>query len=382
MLTAAIDLCTPDQIDVLYDHLEERGNVRRLLTHYEGARRDFQQARELAERMGDRVKMVSVLVAEAAVCDFTQEWDAQARLMQTAQALARDGLPARVEARYRNWLGVTRARQGSNDEAIQLLGDAVALGGAIGDHETEVGSGLLLGYLLVVRGDRDAGLAILQETMARCERVGDWFHFVMGLNNRIILSKLTDDPQGQAEVDCQRAIEISHENGFHQLEIWGLLNLSLTRWWRGNLAGALHAARQAYLLSVERFGSKSSHRERLHYAMQLVAHGRGAEVEALLHGVREQELQSSPIDCANLRAIRLALRGGTEREWREVIEHTRDVGDDWDFVEVLWLRARAALHAGDRAAARDALREAYEQAVHHRAPLAETLLSEQRAIAA
>jgi tetratricopeptide (TPR) repeat protein len=378
MLTAAIELCNSSA--VLYDCLEARGNVRRLLTHYEGARRDFERARGLAESLGDPTKLIAVLVAEAAVCDFTQEWDAQARLMVAAQAVHHADLPAPVEARYRNWLGVARARQGLSDEAIDLLRDARELGARIGDHETQVGSGLLLGYLLVMRGERAAGFTILQDTIDRCERVGDWFHLVIGLNNRIILSKLTDS-QGQAEADCQRAIAISHEHGFHQLEMWGLHNLSLTRWWRGRFAGALHAAKLAYELSVERFGSKSSHRERLHYVMHLVAHGRGEEVGALLDGLREQEFESSPIDCANLAAIRLALRGASEREWREVIVRTREVGDDCDFIEVLWLRARAALQWGERIHARQALREAHDHAAKCGAPIAAVLMSELRALA-
>jgi tetratricopeptide (TPR) repeat protein len=379
MLTAAIELCAATDDDALYDLLETRGNVRRLLTHYEGARADFARARQLA---GDPAKVVSVLVAEAAVCDFTQEWDAQARLMQSAQEIAHDGLPVRVEARYRNWLGVARARQGLSDEAIELLTDAAAMGAEIGDHETEVGSGLLLGYLLVVQGQRRAGLKILNDVIVRCEHVGDWVHLVMGLNNRIILSKLTDS-QGQAEADCQRAIEISHEHGYHQLEIWGLHILSLARWWRGDFTGAFHAARLAYELSFERFGSKSSHRERLYYAMHLVADGRGAEVRELLDGLREQEFESSPIDCANLRAIRLALDGrrGSDRAWRDVIARTREVGDDSDFIEVLWLRGRSALHSGDRVAAYQALGEAHEHATSCGAPIGDVLLAEQRALA-
>ena len=114
--------------------------------------------------------------------------------------------------------------------------------------------------------------------------------------------------------------------------------------------------------------------------MHLVAHGRGAEVHRLLDGLREEELESTPIDSANLAAIRLALGGGSDRAWRDVIERTRDIGDDCDFVEVLWVRARAAVHAGDRVTARKTLREAYDHAVACGAPLAKVLANEQRAL--
>ncbi|HEY5924403.1 MAG TPA: protein kinase [Kofleriaceae bacterium] len=380
MLTAALELCQPSDRAVRLDLHAERGSVRRFLTRYEEAREDFATARALAEETQDRQRLVSVLIDEAAVCDFVEDWVAQARLMEQAEALAGAGLLPQIEARYRNWLGVTRARQGKLGEAVELLESAVALGAALEQHETRVGSLLLLGYLRL--GEKpDEGKRLLDEAIALSEEHGDDYHLVIGLLNRIYYWQ-TVGPSSRAEADCRRAVKLACELGFHQLEIYGLHALSITRWCTGDFAGALEAARTAHDRSVERFGSSSSYRERLQYAMLLAAHGRIDEARDVLDHVREQDIEEKSIDSVSYRAIRLAMQDSSEQRWQEVVDRTRELGEQRDVVEVLWLRARTAARAGHKATAAAALDAAHAEAARCRAPLVEMLVAERQRLAA
>jgi tetratricopeptide (TPR) repeat protein len=353
MLTAALELS--DEAS-RFGLLRERGAVRRFLTHYEEARADLTAARMLAEQLDDKVEIVSVLVDEAAVCDFLEEWEAQARLMDRAEALAQAGLPRALEARYQNWLGVSRARQGRVDDAVALLESASTLAVALDDHVTRIGCLLLLGYLRIGQGQTHEGKRVLDDAIARCEQAADRYHLAIALLNRIAYWQL-EGPWSRAEEDSRRSVEISREMGFHQLEFFSLHNLSIARFWNGNLPGALAAAQQASAITRERFGAKGC-RTHLQTAFLLALDGRIAEARGVLDEITEADFKGSAGDIAYLGALRAAVDGATRETWQQVLTELRALGDRHVMIEALWLRARVAVRDDDRDAARAALEEA------------------------
>src|SRR5690606_4383707 len=123
-----------------------------------------------------------------------------------------------------NWLGVVRARQGRLDEAALLLRRAIAAAEPMGEHETVIGSMLMLGgvYRRALRLDDARGA--LDDAIASSEVRGDVFHLTVGLFNRINVWRILG-ALDRAEADCARAIEVAERHGYGQMEIAGWLNL-------------------------------------------------------------------------------------------------------------------------------------------------------------
>ncbi|MGE0396866.1 MAG: serine/threonine-protein kinase PknK [Kofleriaceae bacterium] len=373
MLTAALEL--GDDLALL----EERGAVRRFLTHYEEARADLAAARALAEELDDPLRLLSILVDEAAICDFVEEWETQAQLMERAEALAaRAVLPPPLEAKYKNWLGVSRARQERADEAEVLLESAAALALELGDHETRVGCLLLLGYMWIGQGRAIDGKRALDEAIARCEAASDHYHLAIGLLNRISYWQ-TEGPWSRAEDDSRRSVEIAREMGFHQIEFFSLHNLSIARFWNGDLAGALAAAEQALAITRERFGAKGC-RTHLQTAFLLALDGRDTDARRVLDEINDDDFLGSTADCSYLDGLRAAVARGSDDTWHRVLAELRAQGDRQVMVEMLWLRARAAMRAGDGRASLAALEEAHAGAATYDVPITALIADDLRAV--
>ncbi len=373
MLTAALEL--GDDLALL----EERGAVRRFLTHYEEARADLAAARALAEELDDPLRLLSILVDEAAICDFVEEWETQAQLMERAEALAaRAALPPPLEAKYKNWLGVSRARQERADEAEVLLESAAALALELGDHETRVGCLLLLGWMWIGQGRTADGKRALDEAIARCEAASDHYHLAIGLLNRISYWQ-TEGPWSRAEDDSRRSVEIAREMGFHQIEFFSLHNLSIARFWNGDLAGALAAAEQALAITRERFGAKGC-RTHLQTAFLLALDGRDTDARRVLDEINDDDFKGSTADCSYLDGLRAAVAHGSDETWHRVLDELRAQGDRQVMVEMLWLRARTAIRAGDGRASLAALEEAHASAATFDVPLTAQIADDLRAV--
>gem|GEM_PF-2068855 len=350
--------------------LGERGAARRLLTHYEAAQLDLRAARAIAEAHGDAVAIVELLVADGACCDFTERLVESARLIEEAAARAPAGLPAAVQARLDNWLGVVRARQERLDEARTLLVAAIAQADRLGDHDTAIGSRLMLGGVLRRAGLVDDGRATLDRAIELCDRVGDHFHLAIGLFNRINVWRRLDRTDA-AEADAERAIELANRMGLDQIELWGWYNLSEVRWWTGDLAGAFTAAENSHRIGSERFRESPPVVGSLWFAMLLAAAGELANAQRILDEIRPDDLASNPGLVLTRDAVRLACAGAVGSAWERVVaEAQRDTAEAEDAVFVGWLRAITARRVGalDEAAACTAATEAAALALGRRPP--------------
>jgi tetratricopeptide (TPR) repeat protein len=153
------------------------------------------------------------------VCDFTERLGESARLIEDAAAQAPAELPASVQARLDNWLGVVRARQERLPEAQALLTAAIARADALDDHATATGSRLMLGGVLRRQGLVAEGRAVLDRAIDDCARAGDHFHLAIGLFNRVNAWRQLDRPR-EAEADAERAIGVANRMGLDQVELW------------------------------------------------------------------------------------------------------------------------------------------------------------------
>ena len=341
--------------------LAARGSVRRRLTHYEAAREDLVAARSLAERLGDAVAVADLLVAESAVCDFTQRYGEAAELVARA-ASALGALPASVEARLRNWLGVSRFHAGRDDEALELLTLAAALGATVGDHETQVGASLLVALLLGRRGRTDEALRLLDEVIALCERMGDDFHRAAAHSNRVEVLRSSGDTD-RATADLRAVVEIARASGLALVEAAGYANLAEHLLWCGDVAGAVDAARRGHAQSVRRFRERPLAVVSL-YCAQLLAHaGEAVEAGAVLDQVGDADPGDRSVglmrDAAN-RAI-----GRDAPPLAALADEALALGARTQAAEFRWLEGRVALRRADHVTAREALAAARELATAH-----------------
>ena len=364
LLTAALDVLDAAPSRLRAEALAERGRARRMLTHYEAARDDVRTARGLAETLGEIDLVVDLLVADAAICDFTERLSESAELVERAAALAPATLAPAVRARLLNWSGVVRARQERLDDAVRELNLAIALADSLDDRETVTGSMLMLGGVLRRLDRIDDGLRVLDDVIARCERDDDHFHLTVGLFNRINVWRRIGRPD-RAERDCERAIGVAERHGLGQLEVWGWHNLAELRWCTGNLPGALEAAERSHELGRRRFRERPPIVGTLQLAFLAAGVGEHDRARAHIATIADEDVRSSPSLALLADAIAAALGAAPTAVWDELLTRSRRTGGEEDALFVLWLRASCERRLGRAAEAEVTERSGREELTRH-----------------
>jgi tetratricopeptide (TPR) repeat protein len=351
-----------------------RARARRLSTRYEAAREDASAALALARTRGDAAGRIEALLSLAAIADQTEEHAAAAGHVAAADALAAahpDAVTPRLAAFLHNRRGVVARRAGRIADAARELEAVRALAPAA-DGDVVRGSLLLLSRVLAAAGTPAAGLAVLDEALAACERDGDLFHLVAGLLNRVTFWSERGE-LARAVDDAERGRRIARDMGFAQLAIWIDHNLSCALWWAGDLDAAIAAARRAHDLGVRRFAATPTFTGTLQLAIYLAATGRTAEALPLVDRVRRSDAAAG-IHGAALELVELACGLRDPRGWDAVLARAAAAPAP-DHVEVLWLHAAALDARGDHAGAAAALRRAADLAHRHGGGIAAVLTS-------
>ncbi len=356
-LTLALELAADAPPALRQRLLGARGEARGMLTHYEAGRADVLAARALAEAAGDATAVTELLVAEAAICDFSALVDESARLIDRALATAPPDLPGRVQARLDNWHGVARARQGRLAEARVALEAAIARAEPLGEHAIAIGSMLMLGGVLRRQGEPERGRAVLDRVIVLCEDVGDHFHLVTGLFNRINVWRVLGR-RDDAEADAARAIDVANRMGFDSFEVWSWYNLAELRWWAGDLAAAYDAAEHAHRIGRERFRDHPPAAGSLYFATLAASRGQAAIARRVLEQIAPAEVERSPVLAAMRELVRLTLAQDAGPGWDAALAITRRDAGDEDVALLWWLRGRVAARRGDHADAGRAFAEA------------------------
>lgn len=355
----ALALCRDDDLHVRLQALAGRGAMRRHLTHYEQARADVVAARAIAEQLDDALAVVELLIAESAVCDFLQRYGEAAELAEAAARRAPAGVPPAVQARLANWLGVARFHQHRDTEAVELLGLAIAMGAALGDHESEIGAALIAGHACVRLGRTRDGLALLDRVIARCREVGDYFHLACAHSNRVVVWRELGKPE-RATADLEAVIAIARDFGFALLEAAGLANLAEHLCWLGRLDEAVAASADAHQQSVARFREQPLAIVSLYHAQLAALVGRLDEAARVLGELGEIDLAEPSIAIMH-DAVTLAL-AGPDADWTALHARAATLAGGLQPSELLWLEARVAQRHGDRMRALRCLTEAAARA--------------------
>ena len=355
----ALALCRDDELHVRLQALAGRGAMRRHLTHYEQARADVVAARAIAEQLDDTLAVVELLIAESAVCDFLQRYGEAAELAEAAERRAPPGVPPAVQARLANWLGVARFHQHRDTEAVELLGLAIAMGAALGDHESEIGAALIAGHACVRLGRTGDGLALLDRVIARCREVGDYFHLACAHSNRVVVWRELGKPE-RATADLQEVIAIARDFGFALLEAAGLANLAEHLCWLGRLDEAVAASADAHQQSVARFRDQPLAIVSLYHAQLAALVGRLDEAARVLGELGTTDLAEPSIAIMH-DAVMLAL-AGPDADWSALHARAATLAGGLQPSELLWLEGRVAQRHDDPARAIRCLTEAAARA--------------------
>ncbi|WP_437942682.1 serine/threonine-protein kinase [Sorangium sp. So ce341] len=359
--------------------LAGRGKVRYRIQRFDDAAADLRAARALAEAEGDLSAVADLLLEEATVLDWSDDYaGSQALVDRAAPLVARIG-DAAQRARCEVAVGRGHFRRQELEQAIARLAPAARDAGALGDHEGCVIALLLLAPALVYAGRLDEAEARFDEVVARCERVGDRLHLGIALMNRLTLRLMREDPEG-AQGDLRAAVALARELGNAYLERGPAHNLAELLYWSGELAEALPLAVRAFELQRRFFQATPVPDYALLVARIHAARGELAEAARHLDWALGQcDLGAAPpVTRVLVRLCALLAQGGggeagggeaggrDDEAWEALIAEARSASLLSELIEILCFAAADALKRGRREEARRWLGEAAQSSFGQR----------------
>jgi tetratricopeptide (TPR) repeat protein len=266
--TAAIEHAAPHG-DGWARALAGRGRIRYRLLRLDDALDDLRKARECAAANGDERQRLALLLEEAKVLDWRQEY-------ALAAAIARDVAPA-ATALGDPWLiaeselavGRAHFRQNEFESGIARLAAAASWARANGAEETLTIALLVLAPMLVYVERLADAAAAYDEVIRVCREAGDDFHLATAYLNRVTLwvelastspndgagGDGGDDSLGRIVDDMERCMALGNALGNPQFELIATLNLAEFLYWSGSFERALALAERGRALQVELFSS-------------------------------------------------------------------------------------------------------------------------------
>jgi tetratricopeptide (TPR) repeat protein len=319
---------------------------------------DLARAHEVIAELGDPAAQVDVLLDEATVRDWLEDFHRSRELAEQAQALAGampDGPGALLEARLTMARARSACRFNESSLSADLFLEAAARAESLGDaaYETYVISLALGGYVLAGLGRLDEAEAAFDRVIPLARARGDRMHLTAALANRQLLWGARHDADRML-ADVHGVLEIAREVGNPRSEYCALQSMALCLHWLGRGDEAESYARRAIEVDDRQMGTSAHLEGRLLLARILAVRGdpRAAEVladirarheGAQLSGRREATLL--PAEEVVFKVLSLALHGGAPAEWQALEAEARKffVGYDLDEVERF---ARAATSSG------------------------------------
>jgi tetratricopeptide (TPR) repeat protein len=367
--TRGLEQLAPDDARGRFVALRGRGLVRYRLGRYEDAIADLVAAQGRARALRDPAGEVECLLDEATALDWMNDYVRSAERVEAAVELAGPAPAPLAAARIALARGRTLLRAARWPEAAAALEAAAARAETLGDegYETLVVGLLLLGFLLPHLGRAAEAERVLSRSLSLASARGDAPHVAAALNNRRNLW-VARGALDRAVEDLASLLRIGRDLGMVGIEYLGRFNLGELLYQAGDLEEAeghvLHA------VDIERRHPEVAARPlaRLLWSRLLARRGDLDGARGLLGEVRavEEEARRAGRDGALLgasdrilaRMVELAAEGGGEAEWRELAARSRADSVEQEPIEVHEMWGLAALRAGRRAAAEEALREA------------------------
>jgi tetratricopeptide (TPR) repeat protein len=353
--------------------LRGRGIMRYRLSRHDDAIADLAGARADAQALGDVEVEIDLLLDQAMALDWLGQFERAHELTEAAHQRLHEVASPQLEARALMSRGRAAVRAGDHEQAIALLAQAAARAEALGDecYESLVVAQLMLGGLYAWLNQLDASVAVFERVIDLCRTRNDTLHLAAALGNRVHLWASRDDWE-RMSTDLDEHLALAKALGNVLLEWNAHYNLATFHYWRGELAGARqHLAR---VLEIDERRRNQRPEGRLLLARIELAAGNldaARAVAADIHAQQEvaerderREALLSASDSLLLAMVLLAVRGGVNSgAWEALIDRAAEsLSWAYELVEMRDARARAALRAGDVAAARAAWQAALASA--------------------
>ncbi len=319
---------------------------------------DLRGARGLAERRADDAAVADLLLDEATVCDWNQDFAGAAGLVARAAPIVGSLASPALQARLRFGLGRSAWREERIAEAAAQLAGAAALAEEIGDRETRVTSLLVLGFTLSLLGRLDEAERRFDEVLGLCRAAGDLMHLGAAHANRTVLWMARRD-YPRAVADLERARELARTVGVLQVERIASHNLAELLLWLGRYDEASAAAERSRELEGRVMANRTPV-DALLVARIRCARGELDEARALLAWIDAAFTgeQVDPTQRPLLEMVRLVCRGGDAAAWEAVVEVAARVSLLDERLEIVAAAAGALLARGEPEGARALLAHA------------------------
>ena len=326
-----------------------RGSARYRLLRFDDALGDLGRARRLAEQERDHPMCAALLLEEATVLDWCQDYDRSAEAAEAARALAERLARPELIAGAELARGRTLFRRDRVVESIEPLTRAAQADAA--SHDTRVIARLLLATALVLTDRLEAAEPVYAEVIDLCESSGDELHLGGALINRQALwIKRQDIPRMLGDLEASMAI--GRKIGNAQLERGATYNMAIMLYWHGQLDRALQHARRSRELQRRFFGDHQAYFDELLLARILCMLGR-VEARAHLDWLTERCERSSLspsaqtlLDATHLAADALEQGATDGAAWEQLARRSSETAILDERIELLALAASALATIG------------------------------------
>jgi tetratricopeptide (TPR) repeat protein len=343
-----------------------RGIMRYRLSRHDDAILDLASARSHAQALADVEAEIDLLLDEAMALDWLGQFERAAELTQAAHRLAHEVECPRLEARVVMSLGRAAVRAEDLERAGELLARAATRAEELGDecYETLVVAQLMLGCLHAWLHRLEEAERVFEQVIGLCRARSDALHLAAALGNRVNLWATRGDWQ-RMSADLEEHLALAKVLGNVLLERNAHLNVATFYYWRGDLEGARKHLGRVLVLDERRGGQEMRPEGPLLLArIGLAAGDRDAARSIACDIEAQQALASSrahrgallrPSDGLLLDMVMLALRDDADHgAWEDLVSRAQSLSLAHELIEIRDAQARAALRAGDVAAARAA----------------------------
>lgn len=258
--TAAIEHAAP-QTEGWAHARAGRGRIRYRMLRLDDALDDLRKAGGFFAARGDERQRLALLLEEAKVLDWRQEYSLAAAISEdvapAARALGDPWLIAESELAT----GRAHFRQNRFEIGIECLATAASWARANGAEETLIIALLVLAPMLVYVERLDDAAAAYDEVIRACQEAGDDFHLATAYLNRITLwvERASASHEGDAIAaivdDMERCIALGNALGNAQFEQIATMNLAEFLYWNGSFDRALALAERARELQMKLFSA-------------------------------------------------------------------------------------------------------------------------------
>ncbi|HEY2745451.1 MAG TPA: AAA family ATPase, partial [Polyangia bacterium] len=287
--STALELVAADAPSRL-DLFANRGRVRYRLGLLRESVDDLQRARQLAAALGDERTVADVMLEEATVHDWLEDYSRSAELAAELEGpITRLGDPV-LTARWSLARARALFRRGFETRAIEPLRRALAQADAVGDYDTQIVCYLLLPYALLQAGRVGESEELAAAAIELCERAGDRVHLGVAHLNRIYLWMCLGNKE-RALDDYRIAVRLAHEFGLAKIVSHASQIHCEILYYFGELDAAAALARQVIALDES---YRNPNADLLILAARvLCASGEHAEAERLCASLSAAELRNA-----------------------------------------------------------------------------------------